>query len=572
VLHGWDTEGKSRFGPMGSVAAAPNIPAVKRAGLPVDLERLGVEGDGWLSPEDRYALKTHGVCAQVQPGVFMIRIRVPGGKLTPAQARGIADLAEAYGESWVHLTTRQNLELHHVDARVVPAVLRATEALGLTNRSACGHTHRNVMACPDAGVGLDEPFDCGPDARAVSAAVVARAAEINVVMPSRINLAFGGCPVCRDHALLNDGGFVSVVVGGEPGYRIVAGGSLGTSPSLAVPLADFVPRRDTVAAALALTDTFVDLGDLDNPKKGRMKFVVEAVGADGFRAAFHERLERRRAGDDYDPQPVALPGPADVTAIMSHRPAGGWGPGVRPQRTPGLALVSIDVTLGDLVADELRALADLAGLGDGSLYVTRNQNILYRDVPVGLVGNMCRDLVPLGLSLESADSSVDVRACTGSAVCSLAITAAPAAGARIAASTALARNGSLRVHVSGCPNSCAQHQAADVGLAGGKVRIGGRTRLGYTVMAGADIPAGRLAQAIGRVADEDVEAAVSGVVGAWESLRHPGERLPQTLERVGSEAFAAQVASIAQGFEPGADPSTSSTAPVTVAAQATVDA
>jgi len=379
---------------------------------------------------------------------------------------------------------------------------------------------------------------------------VVRADQLNVVMPSRINLAFGGCPVCRDHALLNDGGFVSVLVEGEPGYRLVAGGSLGTSPSLAVPLADFVPRRDVVAAALALTDTFVDLGDLDNPKKGRMKFVLEAVGAEAFRAAWAERFARLREVDDHIPEPVALPGPADVTAVMAHRPAGGWGPGVRPQRTPGLALVSVDVTLGDLVGDELRVLADQAGLGDGYLYVTRNQNVQYRDVPVRLVATMGDALAPIGLGLESADSSVDVRACTGSAVCALAITAAPAAGARIAASPALARNGSLRVHVSGCPNSCAQHQAADVGLAGGKVRIAGRTRLGYTVMVGADLAAGRLAEAIGRVADEDVEAAVSGVVGAWEALRHPGERLSETLDRVGSDAFASHVVTVANGFVP----------------------
>jgi sulfite reductase beta subunit-like hemoprotein len=534
--------------------AAPDIPAVKRAGLPVDLERLAAEGDEWLTPEDRYALKTHGVCAQAQPGVFMIRIRVPSGRVTPAQARAIADLADAHGESWVHVTTRQNLELHHVAARSVPSVLAACDELGLTNRSACGHTHRNVMACPDAGVGLDEPFDCGPDARAVAAAIVARAAEINVVMPSRINLAFGGCPTCTDHARLNDGGFVSVVVDGQPGYRVWAGGSLGTMPFLAVPLAEFVPRRHTVAAALALTETFIDLGDLDNPKKGRMKFVLEAHGADTFRAAWRERYERQLLSTDYRPEPVEVPDTARLAEIMAHRPDGGWTQGVRPQRTPGLALVTVNVPLGDLTAGELRVLADLAAVGDGHLWTTRNQNIQLRDVPVARVAGLQAELAAIGLGLEAADASLDVRACTGSAVCSLAITAAPAAGARIAASPPLARNGSLRVHVSGCPNSCAQHQAADIGLSGGKVRVNGVTRLGYTILAGADLAAGRLAEPLGRVADEDVEPAVSGVIGTWEALRHPGERLAETLDRVGSEVFATHVASIASGFEAGAAP------------------
>jgi sulfite reductase beta subunit-like hemoprotein len=536
------------------MAAAPNIPAVKRAGLPADLARLAAEGDGWLTPEDRYALKTHGVCAQAQPGVFMVRIRVPGGRLTPAQARAVAALADAHGESWVHVTTRQSLELHHVAARSVPSVLAACDALGLTNRSACGHTHRNVMSCPDAGVGLDEPFDCGPDARAVAAAVVARAAELNVVLPSRVNLAFGGCPACTDHARLNDGGFQSVVVDGEAGYRLWAGGSLGTAPFVGVPLADFVPRRHVLAAALALTEAFVDLGDLDNPKKGRMKFVIEAHGAEAFRAAWRERFARLAAAPGFVPEPVEVPDGARLAEILAHRPDGGWGHGVRPQLTPGLALVTVNVPLGDLTGDELRVLADLAPFGDGHLYTTRNQNVQLRDVAVARVAELTAGLAAVGLSLEAADTSLDVRACTGSAVCALAISAAPVAGVRIAASPALARSGGLRVHVSGCPNSCAQHQAADIGLSGGKVRINGVTRVGYTLLVGADLAAGRLAEPIGRVAEEDVEPAVSGVIGAWEAVRHPGERLVETIDRMGAAVFGSHVATIAAGFEAGPAP------------------
>ncbi|MEY2434533.1 MAG: ferredoxin-nitrite reductase [Acidimicrobiaceae bacterium] len=534
--------------------AAPNVPAVKRAGLPVDFDRLTAEGDDWLTPEDRYALKTYGVCAQAQPGVFMIRVRLPGGRLEPDQAHGIADLADAHGHRWVHLTTRQNIELHHVPAQSVASVLFATESLGLTNRSACGHTLRNVMACPDAGVGLDEPFDCGPDARAVSAAIIGRSAELNRVLPSRINMAFGGCPACAEHARLNDAGFESVVVDGEAGYRLWAGGSLGTMPFLAVLLADFVPRRAVVAAALALTETFVDLGDLDNPKKGRMKFVLEGLGEDAFRRAWEERLERLRDATECVPEPVDVPAAGDLPESMHHRPVGGWGLGVRPQRTPGLALVTVNVTLGDLTGDELRALADIATVGDGFLWTTRNQNIQYRDVPVAGVETLRAELAALGLGLDGADTSVDVRACTGSAVCSLAISAAPSAGLRIAASPLLARNSSLRVHVSGCPNSCAQHQAADIGLAGAKVRIAGVTRVGYTVFVGADLLNRRVAEPIGRVADEDAEAVVSGIIGTWEALRHTGERLVDTLDRVGADAFGAHIAAIASGFEAGPEP------------------
>ena len=197
--------------------AAPNIPAAKRSGLDVDLDRLTAEGDGWLTADDAYRLKTHGVCPQSQSAMFMVRVRVPGGVLLSPQARGLARLARTYGPDWLHLTTRQGLELHWVEATRVQALLSAIEELGLSTRSACGHTLRNVMCSEDAGLGLDEPFDCFPDARLASDTIVARSETLNVVLPSRINMAFGGSPRCREDAPLNDVAFVSCVVDGADG-------------------------------------------------------------------------------------------------------------------------------------------------------------------------------------------------------------------------------------------------------------------------------------------------------------------------------------------------------------------
>jgi sulfite reductase beta subunit-like hemoprotein len=266
--------------------ASIDIPSAKRAGLPVDLERLAREGDGSLTPEDRYALKTHGVCTQLQDHVFMVRVRVPGGVLDAPAARQLAGTARRHGRDWLHLTTRQNVELHWVADRDVPDVLSAVDAAGLSTRSACGHTLRNVMCADEAGAGLDEPFDCLPDARAVSHAIVARSAQLNCVLPSRVNLAFGGSPRCRQDARLNDGAFVSVVRNGHAGYELWAGGSLGKAPRLAVLLDRFVPRPDVVAAAEALIEVFVTHGDFQHPAKARMKHLVAAMGTEQFRAAW----------------------------------------------------------------------------------------------------------------------------------------------------------------------------------------------------------------------------------------------------------------------------------------------
>ncbi|HEV8206169.1 MAG TPA: nitrite/sulfite reductase [Acidimicrobiia bacterium] len=533
--------------------ATPDIPGAKRAGLPVDFERLARVGDTDLTPEERYALKTHGVCAQLQDHVFMIRVRVPGGLLHPEQARRFVDMGRRHARDWVHITTRQNLELHWVSDRSVPAVLAEVESIGLTTRSACGHTLRNVMSAEEAGVGLDEPFDCLPDAQAVSAAIVSRSRALNTALPSRINMAFGGSPRCRDDALLNDGGFVSVVRDGEPGYELWGGGSLGRSPHLAVRLHEFVPRDDTLAAAEALVDVFVRHGDLDHPAKGRLKYVVERLGEKSFRAEWSVAFDEARRRPHPDPAPVSVLGDAENAAVLAAAPAGGWSAGVRPQRTVGRALVTVDVPMGDLSGRELEAIADLAErYGDDALHLSRDQDVVLRDVSVDSVDALRDALAEHSLGILGDSRSPRVRACTGSAVCALGITTAPDAGISLLASDGLRRHSTLRVHVSGCPNSCAQHQAADIGLAGTKVKINGHALDGYQVFVGADLERHQHGEVVGRVGERDVVAAVDALVGVWEALRHDGETLGRTCRRIGIDAIAAHVATLLERrWEPG---------------------
>jgi sulfite reductase beta subunit-like hemoprotein len=522
--------------------AIADIPKAKRAGLQVDLDRLAAEGDGWLTPEDRYALKTHGVCAQAQDHVFMVRTRIPGGVLPATQARGLARLARRYSPDWVHLTTRQNVEFHWVSDRAVPELLTHIERLGLSTRSACGHTLRNVMASEDAGVSLDEPFDCLPDARAVSDAVVARSATLNCELPGRVNFSFGGSPRCRDDALVNDGGFVSVVVDGVAGYELWAGGSLGKAPQLGVKLAGFVPRTDVLAAAEALIDVYVAHGDFDNPAKGRLKFAVHRLGPRSFREAWEHEFAVAKARPHDPPHPVEILGEGDRVAILSAVPSGGWSVGVRPERHAGFATVTVHVAMGDLAGADLDLIADVAeSHSDGSVTLNRDQNVVLRHVAVSAVEGVRKGLLRRGLRILGEDDSGAVRACTGSAVCALGITTAPEAGVGLLDSRALARNSSLRVHISGCPNSCAQHQVADIGLAGSKVRIGGRTRDGYQVFLGADLEQRRLGEVVGRVAASDVGAATDAIVGVWESSRRAGETLGQTVHRLGADAVAAHL-------------------------------
>jgi sulfite reductase beta subunit-like hemoprotein len=550
--------------------APPDIPAAKRAGLPVDLERLTHEGDGWLTSEDRYALKTHGVCAQAQGGVFMVRIRVPGGVVVTDQARVIARAARHHAANWVHLTTRQNAELHWVDSTRVAVVLAALERGGLTTRSSCGHTLRNVMCSEDAGVGLDEPFDCLPDARAVSDAIVGRSGALNCVLPSRVNLAFGGSPRCRDDALVSDGAFVSVVDAstGEPGYEVWAGGSLGKSPRLAVQLASFVARADVLAAAEALIGVFIEHGDVEHPARGRMKFVVDRLGEDAVRDACPAAFARRRGHSAYSPVPVDVVTVTRRDAILAVVPEGGWSRGVRPQRTAGRASLTIDVPMGDLHAADVELLADLADRhADGAMTLSRDQNVVLRNVAVDDVAAVRARLADRDLALVDESPVATVRACTGSAVCALGITDAPSTGTALLLSPALARHSTMRVHVSGCPNSCAQHQLGDIGLAGTKVRVPGRGAAidGFHVYLGADPDRREVGEVIGRVAGDDVPLAVDAVVGAWEAMRHGNEPIGRTVRRVGIDAFAAHLdAVMADRWATGPEPESPDTSDAAV--------
>ncbi|MGH8895939.1 MAG: nitrite/sulfite reductase [Egibacteraceae bacterium] len=537
--------------------ALPDIPTAKRAGLPVDLDRLTAEGDDWLSPEERHALKSRGVCAQAQPGVFMIRVRTSGGRVFTDAVRGLADLADRYGKGWLHLTTRQQIQLHHIDARHVTTVIARVEALGLTTSSTCGHTMRGVMSCADAGVGLDEPFDCYPDARAVSDWILAQTPRLNWRMPSRFNFLFGGCEACRDHAKVNEAGFVSVVCDGELGYELWVGGSLGKSvPTLGFKAVDFVPRTAVLAAADALIEVFTTHGDLDKPNKARMKFLIASLGKDRFCELFEAAYARARRREYPPPAPLSTPLSSSLVEILAYAPEGGWGSGVRPQRVPGRAMVTVNVPLGDLDVEDAHALADLAdSFADEQVYLTKNQNAMFRHVSLEVVPAIRTRLEALGLGLEGADQSVDVRVCTGGPVCALAITPAQAVAAQLLGSPVLVRNSGVRVHISGCPNNCAQHQIADIGFSGGKVTIGGRSRLGYQVWLGGDLRADLFGRVVGRITEVDVPSITEVIVGVWEALRDRGETLSETVNRVGVEGFKTQIGTVFTGlWEPGPEP------------------
>ena len=247
---------------------------------------------------------------------------------------------------------------------------------------------------------------------------------------------------------------------------------------------------------------------------------------------------------------------ADQVAILSQLPPGGWSEGVRPQRVPGRALASIAVPLGDTNGSEFEVLADLAERhSDGAFVLSRDQNVVLRDVALAELPAIRAALAVRGLALLGDDDVVDIRACTGATVCAVGITDSPAMGRTLAEMPSLRRADALRVWVSGCPNSCAQHQAADIGLAGSKVRIDGRTTDGYHVFLGAEIDRGVVGEVVGRVSEDDLPATVDAILGLWGATRRAGESLGATVRRLGLDAVSAHLeAVLADRWASGAEP------------------
>jgi sulfite reductase beta subunit-like hemoprotein/DNA-binding response OmpR family regulator len=511
--------------------APGDVVASKRAGLPLDPAALGRGGLGAL---ERYSLKTLGVCSQASDGHFLVRARTRGA-LTARAARTLAGIARRHTGGRVHLTTRQQVELHDVPAREVTEVRERLRAAGLDPTSTCGHTVRGVTTCPDAAVSAEEPFDCTPDASLLTDSLLALGPDLNARLPQRLTIGMGGCGPCRDQAKVSDIGLVSVLDEGRPGYELWVGGGLGRSaPTLASRIVAFVPRERLLPAVHAVLDVFLAHGAFDTPNRARLKFLVARLGRARFTAlvAEAERAARHR------PWPAPAPLPPRPAVTGGPVPDGGWGTDVRPQAAAGLASVTVTVPLGELAADALDALAAASEAdGDGVLRPTREQNVVVRDVPVGRVGALREGLGAHGLVVGAAHPARDVRSCVGAPVCALALTATHDLARALWDLPALRRNSGVRVSVSGCPASCTRHQAADLGLAGNLVPLHGRRVPGYRVHLGGDLRRDRLGRVLGRVAADHVPALVEGIVGTWEDQRLGRESLADTAARIGVGAF-----------------------------------
>jgi sulfite reductase (ferredoxin) len=480
----------------------------------------------------------------------MQRIKIPFGGLSPEQMEVLADLGEEYSDGILHVTTRQDFQLHFVHIDDTPDLMRRLAAVDITTREACGNSVRNVTACPLSGVCHTEAFDVSPYAKALMLFLLGHPDVQD--FGRKFKPAFSGC----EHEAcgliwMHDAGFLARVVDGKRGFRVVVGGGLGAVPHQAKVLSEFTPEEELLPQIQAVARVFARLGEKKNRGRARIKFLVAKLGIEEFRRLVEEERQK-------------LPPDERWTAFLRELPATGGAParapsalpaGARPegfdawyasnvyrQRQAGYAVVAINLPLGDITSDQLRGLADLAReyTGDNAR-TTVEQNIALRFVREADLPALYRALRELRLAAPGAGSIVDVTTCPGTDTCKLGIASSRGLGAELRARLA-AKSASLpeaikglRIKISGCFNSCGQHHVADIGFYGNSRKVDGRTVPHFQLILGGQWTqnAGAYGLAVGSLPSKAIPQAVEALTDAFAHGREKGESFQDWIKRMG---------------------------------------
>ena len=436
---------------------------------------------------------------------FMLRIRIPNGFLIASQLETIAALAERYARGVADLTVRQNVQLHWVRVEDLPAILSALAACGLSSLGTCGDVTRNITGCPLAGLDADEIFDASPLVEAATAMVNGSPEFYN--LPRKYKVSITGCRVWCSYPEINDVGLTAVrdAYSGRVGFSLRVGGGLSTRPHLAPRLDAFVRPDQVLAVVKGVSKIFRDSDVLrQNREKARLKFLFLDHGTtpESFLGALEERL-----GFRLDP---AVPEDLPEEAYRDHV-------GIHPQKQPGLVYAGLPILRGRLSPADLRAVAALARRhGTGEVRVTSMQNLVVVNVPAVRVARLEADATAAGLRLDGSPFRRGTVACTGSEFCKLALTETKGFARWLVEELETRLPGfeeHVRLHVTGCPNSCGQHWIADIGIEGKKLKVDGRLVDAYYFCVGG---------AVGK------HQAVARPIG----YRVPASHVPEAVERL----------------------------------------
>jgi sulfite reductase beta subunit-like hemoprotein len=513
-----------------------------------------------------------GVYGQRQPDVQMIRVKLPWGGVTPEQMEAFATVVERYAPlRKAHITTRQNIQIHHIPLPDAAKLIREISDAGLSSREGCGNTVRNVTADPWAGVCDDEIFD--PTAYAGAYVRYFVRHPTTQLMPRKIKTAFTGSDADRAITGIHDIAYISRIRDGVKGFEMRVGGGTSIMPRIAPTLYEFVKADD--GEYLKVAEAVFRIFDRQewlrkNRARARIKVFVDKYGIDELRAQVEEELKGDWVAErDFDPQPrlfvhdeeANAPAPpaaygspnGDLSAFDRFRAAN-----VTAQRQEGFSAIQVKVTRGDLTPEQFRGLAAIMREHSGGYArTTVHQNLLLRWVRDESVYDVWQALTALDLGDAGADEITDVVSCPGTDSCKLGITSSMGLNAAVKERIdAMDIQDPLtkRIHIkmSGCPNGCSQHHIANIGFYGASIRVGDKTIPASIPHIGGTYEGGEVAYGArlrARIPSKRVPEAVERWIRFYESDRTDGEEFNAFAERVGTAAFEERVKDLSMPAE-----------------------
>ena len=484
----------------------------------------------------------------------MLRIKIPYGGINPEQLELLADLGEEYSDGIIHITTRQDFQLHFIHIDDTPALMRRLASVGITTREACGNAVRNVTGCPYAGVCPDELFDVSPYARALSLFLLGHPDAQN--FGRKFKPTFSGC---AQHACglaaMHDLGYTAVtrVVNGkeERGFRFVVGGGLGAVPYPAKLFDEFLPPEEVLPMAQAISRVFGRHGEKKARSRARMKFLIKSWGIEKFKEAVLEERDKLKddprwteyLADARREQETPLNPPGELPKPNGNERYNRWlQTNIREQKQAGYVTATVALPLGDATPDQLRGLADIARrFTNGTLRTTVEQNFVIRWVSKSDVPALFDALDAIDLGQAGACNILDIVTCPGTDTCKLGISSSR--GLTMELRSRLEEKSfqmdqaiqDLHVKVSGCFNSCGQHHVADIGFYGVSRIVNGYQVPHFQVVLGGqwENNGGSFGLPIVAIPSKRIPDALDLITDHYLRLRQKDERYTQFVSRVG---------------------------------------
>jgi sulfite reductase beta subunit-like hemoprotein len=568
-----EQRGKGRTGTLENPESYENVPGHIIPIIEREFDDFDNEAETFLAgqiPEDEFIgfrLK-QGVYGQRQPDVQMVRVKLPFGGVTPEQMEAFADVVEKWAPlDKGHITTRQNVQIHHVPLRDMESLLREISEAGLSSREGCGNTVRNVTGDPWAGVHPDEVFDPTPYAGAYARYFVRH--PTTQLMPRKIKTAFTGSDEDRAITGIHDVAFISRERDGVKGFEVRVGGGTSIMARIAPTLYDFVEADN--GDYLKVSEAVLRIFDRQewlrvNRARARIKVLIDKIGIDAFREQVDEELEGDWVAErDFDSELVErLRFDDDEQANAPARPAAAASPNgdrsefdrfvegnVQAQRQEGFSAVEVKIFRGDLTPEQFRGLADLMREHTGGYArSTVQQNLVLRWVRDESLYDVWQRLTELGLGEAGAREITDVVSCPGTDSCKMGITASMGLNQAIKEKLEEMdiRDGLTRkIHVkmSGCPNGCSQHHIANIGFYGASLKVGERQVPAYIPHIGGNYEGGEVifgTRLKSRLPAKRVPAAVERWVRMYEAERSgESEEFNAYAERIGAARFEEEV-------------------------------